>query len=107
MNLHKRVLFAAATALVVAASPASAGAPGAISATSWAMTNYCGGTVFVSCATVTASVSGSVLTLTVTKTGGSYAASRFGAIGFIGATTGTLYGFGPCDATHSCYTGSG
>lgn len=110
MNLAKRILGATIAVGLAAAQPANAAVTS--TATQWLSNGtICGGTVFVSCATVTANVNGSVLTLTVQNIGGSFAGSRFGAIGFIGATTGTIYAFlNPClagptaPAANSCYT---
>ncbi len=106
MNLRKRILLATAAVALTVVQPASAGPPGAIDANNWSMVNFCGGTTYESCATVTASVSGLVLTMTVSHNSSSFDGTRFGAIGFIGATSGTILGFGAC-AANSCLTGPG
>ena len=62
--------------------------------------------MFVSCATVTATVSSGLLTMTVTNLGGSYNSAWFGRIGWYNATGGTIAAFtNPCpQASVSCYS---
>ncbi len=103
MKAVTRFSLGLAVGLLAAAPQARASAP---TATTWSVTNFCGGTTFVSCATVTASVSGGLLTMTVTNTGGSYSGQFFGRIGWFNASNGLLAAFtNPCpQATVSCYT---
>lgn len=70
---------------LISASPANAAA----TATSWIWSG-CGGLTFTTCASVTASVTGSVLSLTISHDAGGVAGTRFKAFGFIGATTGAI-----------------
>jgi hypothetical protein len=107
MSILKQAALSAVAAVAMATT---ASAQVTTTATTWNSNGeICGGNTFVSCATVTATVSGNLLTLTVTNTGGSFNTTRFGAIGFIGATTGTIAGFtNPCpQGTDSCYSGDG
>ncbi len=89
--------------MLAVAQPAQAAAP---TATSWGITNFCGGQTFVSCATVTATVTGGVLTMAVTNNGGSYNSAWFGRIGWYNASNGSIAAIAnPCpQGSASCYT---